>query len=205
MLASKLKNIMPIANPLIWALPRGGVPVAAEIAQSMKIPMELLVVRKIGAPKNPEFALGAISLDNTLVLDQEKIAGNQVDPNQLEQIIDAERNELARRQTAYHCPITFPDLQSSTAIIVDDGIATGATISAAIAVLKKQKAARIIVAAPVASADSARKIRSEADELITIIEPTQMFAVGQFYENFEPVSDDEVLKIIGPFQQKNRP
>jgi predicted phosphoribosyltransferase len=190
--------LLPLApeQPVIIGLPRGGVPVAEEIAVALGAVFEVLAVRKIGAPGNPEYGIGAIAEDGTRVLDREAVAALGIEGETLEAIVARESAELRRRVAAYRGNRPATSLQGRTVIVVDDGVATGVTDTAALRTICRQRPQRLILAVPVCAPDSAARLRAEADELVCLIEPEQLYGVGQWYEDFTQVSDSEVLAAL---------
>jgi putative phosphoribosyl transferase len=196
LLGAELKAHSLESNLVILALPRGGVPVAYEIAQQLKVPMDVFLVRKLGSPINPELAIGAIAEDDVIVLNQPLIAELDVSENSINKIIDHEKIELFRRRKVYREGRSLINLEKKTIILVDDGIATGATIQAAIAALKKSKIKSIIIAVPVASPDTVLKLKPMVDQLICLSMPTPFYGVGQWYEEFNQLSDEETCRYL---------
>lgn len=182
-------------NVEVFALPRGGVPLGAEIAGSLKVPLNLIITKKIGHPHNPEYAVGAVSEMGSVVYNQDEIS--EISPLWLEQEIKNLREEINRRRSVYlpgRCPT---DLGGKTVVIVDDGIATGYTMAAAIEDLKKTKPTKIVVAIPVVPEEIALRIAGSVDELVSLrIEKFYLGAVGSYYENFSQLQDAEVIALL---------
>jgi predicted phosphoribosyltransferase len=183
-------------KPLLLALPRGGVPVAAQVSAETGIPFDVLVVRKLGVPGHEEYAMGAIAPGGTMVLDHQVVARLGIGLDALEHVIARENRELERRERMFRGGRPFPRVEGRTVIVVDDGIATGSTMSASVKLLRKQGAGRVVVAVPVAAADSARRLRGEADEVICLLEPDDLGAVGCWYRDFSQTTDDEVRRLL---------
>ncbi len=181
---------------MVLGLPRGGVPVAFEVARALGAPLEVLVARKLGAPGNPEYALGAIAEGGAVVLEDEAVAESGAGEAELARLVEQETAELARRVRAYRGDRPLPPLAGRTAILVDDGIATGRTALAAVRALRRLGPRRLVLAAPVAAAETAAKLRGEVDELVCLAEPELFFAVGSWYERFGQTSDDEVRELL---------
>lgn len=181
---------------MVLGLPRGGVPVAFEVARALGAPLEVLVARKLGAPGNPEYALGAIAEGGALVLDDAAVAETGAGEAELAGLLEQETAELARRVRAYRGDRPLPPMAGRTAILVDDGIATGRTALAAIRALRRLEPRRLVLAAPVAAAQTAASLRREVDELVCLVEPEVFFAVGSWYERFGQTSDDEVRDLL---------
>lgn len=184
------------AHPVVVGLPRGGVPVAAEVAAALDAPLDVVVVRKLGVPDQPELAMGAIGEDGVRVLNAEVLRQARVTDDELRRVEARERAELERRAARYRGARARLDLRGRDVVIVDDGVATGATARAAIAVVRALGAARVAIALPVAPPETAAVLRREADDLVVLHEPTRMWAVGQWYEDFRATSDDEVVALL---------
>lgn len=183
-------------RPVILALPRGGVPVAQSIARILNAPLDVLVVRKLGAPGHPELGIGAIARD-AVIIDPDSVAMLRVPRQHIEKVIAQEALELERRERLYRGGRPPNALEGRTVILVDDGLATGVTARAAIASVRKQHPRRIIFAAPVCAPSSAEKLRGEADAVVCFTCPPDFMAVGQWYLDFSPTSDAEVLSCLG--------
>jgi len=188
-------------NTMILALPRGGVPVAYEVAKALSLPLDVLIVRKLGAPGQEELAMGAISLNDVCYLNNELIDSLQVAPDELQRVIAKEKVELERRNQTYRLGKAAPDVTGKTVIIIDDGLATGATMRAAISALREAKVDRIIVAVPVGPFDTCTKLRCYADEVTCLFTPEYFFGVGQWYQNFQQTSDEEVQAILKQYNK----
>jgi predicted phosphoribosyltransferase len=190
--------LLPLAaeQPIVIGLPRGGVPVAEEVAAALGAVLEVLAVRKIGAPGNPEYGIGAIAEDGTRVLDREAVAALDIDGDTLEGIVARESAELRRRVEVYRGGRPAISLQGRTVIVVDDGVATGVTDTAALRAARRSRPRRLVLAVPVCAPDSAARLRAEANELVCLIEPEQLHGVGQWYADFAQVSDAEVLAAL---------
>lgn len=195
-LAGALARFAGAEHLVILALPRGGVPVAAEVAKALAIPFDVLIVRKLGVPGHEEFAFGAIASGGIQVTDMNLISRLGLKRSQIDAIIQREMTELARRERFYRNGRAMPAIEGKTVILVDDGIATGSTMLAAIGLLRSRQAHRIIVAVPVAPGDTARRLREQADEVITLLEPEAFVAVGEWYADFSQTSDDEVRELL---------
>lgn len=195
-LADSLAKFADEDDLVILALPRGGVPVAAEIAKAFDKPFDLLLVRKLGVPGHEEVAMGAIASCGVQVLSDELISMLHLSPKQVDAVVQRETGELARREKLYRIGRAVPVVAGCTVIVVDDGIATGSTMSAAIALLRHQQAGRIIVAVPVAPPDTVERLREEADEVVALLEPDPFVAVGKWYDDFSQTSDEEVRDLL---------
>ena len=189
-------RVLHLRDPVILGLPRGGVPVAAQVADALHAPLDVLLVRKLGAPVNREYAMGAIGEEGVRVLHDAVVAALHVAPEELAAIEAAERQELDRRARCYRRGRPLMPLTDRTAVVVDDGVATGATAAAACAVARLLGAHETVLATPVAPADWAETLGESADELVAVLTPETFSAVGQFYGSFEPTSDDEVVRLL---------
>ncbi|HEY9281533.1 MAG TPA: phosphoribosyltransferase [Eoetvoesiella sp.] len=197
-LASALAAQYPsAANLFVFGLPRGGVPVAYEVACALGAPLDVLVVRKLGLPGQPELAMGAIAANDIVILNDDIVHGMRIDQTAIEAAIANEKRELTRRESRYRHGLPGIKLtKHSIAIVVDDGLATGATMKAAIAWLKKASAGRIIVAVPVAASGTLDALRSEVDDVACLATPAPFLAVGAWYSVFPQTSDEEVLELL---------
>ena len=195
------EQLLPLADeqPVVVALPRGGVPVAREVAVALGAPLEILAVRKLGAPHNSEYGIGAVAEDGTRLIDAEAVAGLGINGGVLDSIIDRETAELRRRVLAYRDDRAPLDLKGRTVIVVDDGIATGVTDTAALRALRRREPRRLILAVPVCAADTIGRLRGEADAVLCLLVPPVLYGVGQWYRDFSQVSDEEVVSVLGEF------
>jgi putative phosphoribosyl transferase len=186
-------------SPLILALPRGGVPVAAEVSRALEAPLDVLVVRKLGVPGHEEYAMGAIASGGIRILRKDLIESLELPRSAVEAVVAREAAELARREILYRGGRMHLPVAGRTVIVVDDGIATGSTMLAAVQLLRQQHARYIIVAVPVAPPDTVRSLQVEADEVLTLFQPEPFGAVGYFYEDFSQTTDEEVREILDAF------
>ncbi len=184
-----------IAADLVLGLPRGGVVVAAFVARELKLPLDVLVVRKIGHPFQPEFAVGALAEPDFVFLNEETLRENPVSQGKLDKVIAAEKVRLQQYCRQFHLS-EMPELKGKTVLLVDDGLATGATAEAAAISARKQNARHVIIAAPVASPETVERLRHIADEVIVLSEEPRFHAVGQFYDEFAPTEDEEVIALL---------
>jgi putative phosphoribosyl transferase len=177
---------------IVLGLPRGGIPVAAPIAQTLQVPIDLCLVHKLGVPGNAEFAMGSIDLQGRRYLNEQTIADLRISPAQIDRVAEIELQELQRRDRAYRGDRPMLDLHDRVVILVDDGLATGATMTAAIAVVRSHNPARIVVAVPVAFGDTIDELRPTVDEIVCLMMPIPFDAIGSWYENFAQTTDEEV-------------
>ncbi|MCB0416190.1 MAG: phosphoribosyltransferase [Bdellovibrionaceae bacterium] len=191
-LAKRLHDYEADPKLVVLGLPRGGVPVAFEVACVLGAPLDVFMVRKIGAPSYPEMAVGAIASGGAMVLHWDILDQLYLSEADLAPVIEAERLELQRRERAYTTQRGHLELEGKTVILVDDGIATGATMEAAVQAVRSFKPAKIVVASPVVSRNAARNLERVADDVVYVIAPSDFGAVGRWYENFEQTSDEEV-------------
>jgi predicted phosphoribosyltransferase len=181
---------------VVLALPRGGVPVAYEVATRLGVPLDVFVVRKLGVPGHEELAMGAIASGGVIVVNRDVIERLGMPRAAIERVVAAEQAELARREQLYRAGRPPLDVTGKTVILVDDGLATGSTMRAAIAALKQRGAWRIVVAVPIAPPETCEELSSEADEVVCAATPEPFFGVGQWYANFEQTTDEEVHELL---------
>jgi putative phosphoribosyl transferase len=181
---------------VVLALPRGGVPVAAELARALGAQLDVFVVRKLGLPGHEELAMGAVAPGGVLVLDDRLVRGLGIPYEVLQETVEKELRELERREAAYRAGRPPLDLEGKTVILVDDGLATGATMRAAALALRKYKPARVVVAVPVASAETCDEFRADVDEIVCALTPSPFHAVGLWYDDFSQTSDEEVRELL---------
>ncbi|HAZ7573348.1 phosphoribosyltransferase [Legionella sp. PATHC032] len=196
LLGRKLKSYANRNDVIVLALPRGGVPVAAMISEVINAPLDLMIVRKLGVPGHEELAFGALASNKIKVYNEELLQYLQLSQKDINQVISQEENELARRNRAYRGDKPFPDLKNKIIILVDDGIATGASMRAAVLALRKESPKKIIVAVPVAPEDMNDMMKNVADEYVCLISPLSFNAVGLWYEDFSQTEDEEVLYLL---------
>jgi predicted phosphoribosyltransferase len=195
-LAGKLEAYVGRDDVIVLALPRGGVPVAYEVARSLGVPLDVFLVRKLGAPGHEELAMGAIASGDVVVMNDDVLRALKVSDEMIEARIASERRELARRESAYRDDRPPLQLKGRTVILIDDGLATGSTMKAAVTALRRQNPARIVVASPIGAASTCSEIQSIADEVICAVTPEPFRAVGLWYDDFEQTSDDEVRDLL---------
>ncbi|MGV4982841.1 phosphoribosyltransferase [Streptomyces sp. NRAIS4] len=185
-----------LTHPVVLALPRGGVTVAREVARALEAPLDVLVARKIGAPFQEELGVGALAADDPPLFDERTLDQLGLSETALADTVERERAELHRREQLYRRGRPAPELRDRTVIVVDDGLATGATARAALRWLRRQSPERVVLAVPVASPQAADLLRGEADEVVCLHRPTVFLAVGEWYDDFDQVTDDEVLAVL---------
>jgi predicted phosphoribosyltransferase len=195
-LARLLTGLAPARDAVVLALPRGGVPVAYEIARALNAPLDVFLVRKLGTPGHQELAMGAIASGGIRVLNDEVVQALGVRPDQIEAVARREQVELERRAASYRGGRSFPSLTNRTVILVDDGLATGTTMKAAVQAVKQQKPAQVIVTVPVGAPDTCQALGAIADRVICAHMPVSFSAVGQWYQDFTQTTDEEVVALL---------
>lgn len=194
-LAARLEHFAKNPAVRVLALPRGGVPVAFEVAAALKVPLRVLVVRKLGVPNHRELAMGAIAGGGVRVLNEDVVRRLRIPPHIIDEVTQLEASELERQQKAFDCSIDRGDVEGRIVILVDDGLATGATMRAAIAAMRQLKPVRIVVAVPVGASETCELIEQEADETICLKTPDAFEAVGLWYRDFSQLTDAEVRRL----------
>jgi putative phosphoribosyl transferase len=195
-LAKELGQYVDRSDVLVLGLPRGGVPVAFEVANLLRVSLDVFVVRKLGVPGHEELAMGAIATGGVRILNHSVIRSTRIPDHVIDAVTERERIELERRELAYRGDTSAPMVRDKTIILVDDGIATGSTMLAAVSSLRQQQPARIIVAAPAAPMETCEELEREVDEVVVIARPEPFYAVGQSYEIFNQTSDEEVRELL---------
>jgi predicted phosphoribosyltransferase len=195
-LARALVRYADRPDVIVLALPRGGAPVAFEVAQALHAPLDVFVVRKLGLPGHEEYAMGAIASGGVRVLDDELVRSVGLSERTVEAVTQHEQQELERRERLYRDGRREPELRGKTVILVDDGLATGSTMRAAVKALRDRQPARIVVAVPTAAAQTCERLRGEADEVVCASTPHPFRAVGLWYDDFSQTSDDEVRELL---------
>jgi putative phosphoribosyl transferase len=195
-LAASLKEYAIDPDTIVLAIPRGGVPVAFEIAVTLEVRMDVLIVRKIGVPWNPEYAVGAVASDGIVVMDEAMMHQLGLTPVGMAPIVRAELDELERRERLYRGDEPYPELEGHTVLLVDDGLATGSTMLAAIKAVRTRSPRRVVVAVPIASAEACADLDQAADRTICLETPDPFYGVGVWYEDFSETSDEQVLALL---------
>ena len=195
-LAEKLAAYANRPDVLVLALPRGGVPVAFELARAFGAPLDVFLVRKLGVPGYEELAMGAVATGGVRVLNDEIVRGLGISEHEIDAVVARELLELSRRDRLYRGDRPLSDVAGRTVILVDDGLATGATMRAAVQALRQQQPGRIVAAVPTASPDTCQVLKAEADDVICAITPEPFFAVGHWYDDFTQTTDDEVRELL---------
>jgi predicted phosphoribosyltransferase len=196
-LATELARYADRADVIVLALPRGGVPVGYEVARALHAPLDVFVVRKLGVPGHEELAMGAVASGGVRVLNDQVVRALRIPRDVIEDVTAAELRELERREQLYRGERAAPEVRERVVILVDDGLATGATMQAAIAALRQRGPARIVVAVPTAAPETCDQLRDEVDDLICAMTPEPFHAVGLWYEDFSPTTDEEVQELLG--------
>lgn len=196
LLARRLSKYANRSDVVVLGLPRGGVPVAYEVAQALTAPLDVFVVRKLGVPGHEELAMGAISSGGVRVLNGSVVESLGITDDVIDAVAEREFRELERREHKYRDDRPAPDVQGRTVILVDDGIATGSTMRAAVEALRQLEALHIVVATPTIARDTFNRMRPDVDELVTVISPAEFYGVGQWYEDFSQTTDEEVRELL---------
>src|SRR3954451_20020434 len=196
LLAKKLTAYANRPDVLVLALPRGGVPVAYEVARALGAPLDVFLVRKLGVPGHDELALGAIATGGVRLLNPDVVRGLRIPPEVIDQVAATERAELERRQQEYRDDRPTPDVRGKTVILIDDGLATGASMRAAVAALRQGQPARVVVAVPIAAPSTCEEFQDEVDEVVCARTPDPFYAVGLWYEDFSQTTDEEVRELL---------
>ncbi len=196
LLAAKLTAYANRPDVLVLALPRGGVPVAYEVARALDAPLDVFLVRKLGVPGYEELAMGAVATGGVSVLNDQLVRALQIPDYVIDAVAAWEQNELARRERVYRDDRPQPDVRGRTVILVDDGLATGSTMLAAVKALRQRQPARIVVAVPTASPVTCAEMRNEADDVVCAITPEPFYSVGLWYQDFSQTTDEEVRELL---------
>ncbi|WP_088240421.1 phosphoribosyltransferase [Calothrix rhizosoleniae] len=196
MLAQKLITYTNRKDGLVMALPRGGVPVGYEVAKKLNIPLDICIVRKLGVPGHKELAMGAIASGGVRILNYDVVSWLNISSGTIDEVATHELRELQRRDQVYRGDRSPPDVRNKTIILVDDGIATGSTIRAAIAILQQQQPRRIVIATPVAPLTVCQELQALVDEVVRLSMPEPFYAIGLWYDNFAQTTDAEVRELL---------
>jgi predicted phosphoribosyltransferase len=203
-LALRLAGYAGREDVLVLALPRGGVPVAYEVAEVLDAPLDVFVVRKLGVPGHEELAMGAIASGGVVVLNEDVIEALQIPQEIIDAVAAREREEMLRREQAYRDDRPAPEIRGHCVILIDDGLATGASMFSAVESARQQGPSRVVVAVPVAAVQTAERLNAEVDEFIAVRTPTPFYGVGQWYDDFSQTSDEEVRKLLERAYQTRR-
>jgi putative phosphoribosyl transferase len=195
-LAGLLQEYAGRDDVVVLALPRGGVPVASEVARALGAPLDVLVVRKLGVPGQEELAMGAIASGGAIVLDDSTIRALKIGDDELRRTVAAEERELERRESAYRSGRERPSVEGKAVVLIDDGLATGATMRAAVRAVQGRRPAKVVVAVPVAARQTRAELERLVDEVVCAVTPPSFRAVGVWYENFSQVADDDVRELL---------
>jgi putative phosphoribosyl transferase len=195
-LTTKLKAFAKRTDVIVLGLPRGGIPVAFEVAKALYLPLDVCLVRKLGVPGHQELAMGAIASDGVRVLNYDIVSSLGISSNKIDEVAAKELRELQRRDRVYRGNRPSPNLKDRTIILVDDGIATGASMRAAINVLREEQPKSIIVATPIAPSSTCKELRTEVDDVVCLIMPEPFYSVGLWYDYFPQTTDEEVRQLL---------
>jgi putative phosphoribosyl transferase len=195
-LAARLEGYANRPDVLVLALPRGGVPIGYEVARALQAPLDVFLVRKLGVPGHEELAMGALATGGVRVLNEDVVRALGIPEDVIDEVAAGQQQELGRRERAYRDDRPVAEVRGRTVILVDDGLATGSTMRAAVAALRQRRPARIVVAVPVGSADTCAELREEADEVVCARTPEPFYAVGLWYDDFAQTTDDEVRDLL---------
>lgn len=201
-LAAALKSADKDA--IVLAVPRGGVLVGFEVADALNIPLDVIITKKIGAPENPELAIGAVAEDGTYLLDDNVVQMLGVTQSYIAAEVQRQKNEIKRRLKTYRGDVPNPEIAGREVILVDDGVATGSTLKAALRSLQKRGAKTVTVAVPVGPVDTIHELKREADKVVCLSTPDPFYAIGEFYEDFEQTTDEEVIDLLQLSRKKTR-
>ena len=194
-LVPSLKDLVG-GNALVLAIPRGGVIIGYEVAKAIGLPLDVIIPRKIGAPSNPELAIGAMTEDGTVLLDKRLVEYLQVSNEYIKKETETQKHEIQRRLRLYRGASPYPILENRDIILVDDGIATGSTMKAALASVRKRGAKTVVIAIPVGSYSTIKELEEKADHVVCLYTPEPFYAIGQFYEDFSQTQDEEVTRLL---------
>jgi predicted phosphoribosyltransferase len=204
-LAARLQAYAGRADLVVLALPRGGVPVAYEVAVALGAPLDVFVVRKLGVPGHEELAMGAVASGGVQVLNERVLSYAGIDREELSKVVDRERREIERRERAYRGDSPPIDVTGKVVVLVDDGLATGSTMRAAVDAVRRQRPARLVVAVPAGAAETCDELARHVDEVVCVAAPVSFLAVGQWYDDFTQTTDDEVRRLLSLGYADDRP
>ena len=204
-LAEELRAYANQPNVIVLGLPRGGVPVAAQVARRLDAPLDVFIVRKLGLPGHPELAMGAIASGGVRVFNGDVINALRIPDELINDVTAAEYQELQRRERLYRDDLPQPEVEGKTVIVVDDGVATGSTMLAAVSALRQLEAGRIVIATPVIARSTYEQLKRYADEIVMVLCPDEFYGVGQWYEDFSQTSDEEVRAALTASNQRLNP
>jgi putative phosphoribosyl transferase len=204
-LATRLHSLAGRPGLMVLGLPRGGVPVAGEVAAALSAPLDVFVVRKLGVPGHEELAMGAVASGGVRVVNRDVVHAAGITRRDFDEVTDKELREVQRRERAYRTERPFPDLRGATVILVDDGVATGSTMLAGVHALRELGPAEVIVAAPVMARDAFRALEREADRCECVAVPEPFYGVGMYYQDFSQTGDEEVRSILRRFARPSAP
>ena len=201
-LASAVKSVGKDA--IILGVPRGGVVVGFEVAQALCVPLDIIVTKKIGAPENPELAIGAVAEDGTYILDEDILRQIYVPKEYIAEEVERQKQEIQRRLIRYRGDVPYPTLKNREVVVIDDGVATGSTLKAALRLLRGKGAKTVVVAVPVGPLETIRELRKLADRVVVLFTPEPFYAIGQFYVDFSQTSDKEVIELLRRNRESRR-
>ncbi|MBE9167906.1 phosphoribosyltransferase [Pleurocapsales cyanobacterium LEGE 06147] len=201
LLAKKLTAYTDRPDTLVLGLPRGGVPVAFEVAKALHLPLDVCLVRKLGTPTHEELAMGAIATGGVMAINENVVKDERITQQIINEVAEREQRELERRDRLYRGSRPVPQLQNRTVILVDDGIATGSTMNAAIAVVRQQQPKSIIIATPVAHPSVCQQLQAQVEEVVCLITPEFLYSISLWYEDFSPTRDEEVRHLLAQHLQ----
>lgn len=204
-LAQRLQKYAGRPGLLVLGIPRGGVPVAFEIASALKVPLDIFVSRKLGVPGQEELAFGAVASGGACLLDDEIVTAAGISASDIERVIEREKRELERREQVFRTGRPQLRVEGMTVVLVDDGIATGASIGVAVAALRQQGPAEIVVAAPVIPASTLQRLQREVDEVVCLHSPRKFYAIGEFYDDFSQATDQQVIELLELASRRDHP
>jgi putative phosphoribosyl transferase len=199
-LASAVKSVGKDA--VILGVPRGGVVVGFEVAQALCVPLDIIVTKKIGAPENPELAIGAVAEDGTYILDEDILRQIYVPKEYIAEEVERQKQEIQRRLIRYRGDVPYPTLKNREVVVIDDGVATGSTLKAALRLLRSKGTKTVVVAVPVGPPETIRELKKLADRVVVLFTPEPFYAIGQFYVDFSQISDEEVIELLRRSREK---